>query len=81
MPLLASLFLAKAYFASVFVALLYAALLTYVAIEQSIKKKRLFYLGLTPLVFTSYHVSYGVGSIVGLLVSMKSKRFWRMFKN
>jgi glycosyltransferase involved in cell wall biosynthesis len=70
----------QAYFVSAIVALLYAVLLAYVAIGQSLLKNRLFYLSLTPLVFTSYHLSYGAGSIAGILVSMSSKRFWSMVR-
>lgn len=78
LPFLLSIFFKNLYFISITSIFLYLLLLTYVSIEKSLKEKNLIYLVFTPLVFSSYHISYGIGSVTGFLVSMKSKRFWSL---
>lgn len=75
-PILLSIFFTNLYLISILSIFLYTLLLIYVAIEKYSKEKKLIYLFFTPFVFSSYHISYGFGSLIGLIISMKSKRFW-----
>ena len=33
-----------------------------------------------PLVFMTYHLTYGLGAFAGLLMALKSRRFWRLLR-
>jgi glycosyltransferase involved in cell wall biosynthesis len=79
-PLLFSLFIPNIYVVSIAAISMYLLLLLSVAIKQSIHARKLFYLVLSPIVFSSYHISYGLGSLAGLITSFKSMRFWTMVK-
>ena len=79
-PLLSSLFISNVYFITFFVVLLYSILLLSVGLEQSFRKKEVSYLVLSPLVFATYHISYGIGSIVGITYAIFSTRFWGLIR-
>lgn len=63
----------------VFVAIVtsYSALALYFSARAAVRARRPSYLTLMPLVFLTYHSTYGIGSLVGLVKAMWSVRFWR----
>ena len=59
-----------------FICGLYLLINLYVSSQVAIKEKKIRYLLIMPVIFTSLHVIYGLGSIWGLLKVIASKRFW-----
>lgn len=55
----------------------YLTLAAYFAALTAWRRKKLYYLFLMPLVFITYHTTYGVGSTVGAIRAALSPRFWR----
>ena len=67
-----------------FVLLPILALYAVVAIAASLKaafdQRNVWLAGLLPLIFATYHVTYGIGSTAGLLRALVSRRFWRSLR-
>ena len=56
---------------------LYLLTSIYFSTKVAIKEKNIAYLFLMPIIFASFHVIYGLGSIWALLKVILMKRFWR----
>jgi len=55
----------------------YCLINLYFSLKIAIQKSNLGYLFLMPIMFLALHISYGLGSMWGLLNVIFSKRFWR----
>jgi glycosyltransferase involved in cell wall biosynthesis len=53
----------------------------YFSVKISLVQKDFRYLFFAPVAFALLHIGYGSGSIYGLLIILKSKLFWKNFKN
>jgi glycosyltransferase involved in cell wall biosynthesis len=56
---------------------LYSFCSIYFSTKLSIKKRDLRYLIVMPIIFGSLHISYGLGSLLGVLKAVISKQFWK----
>jgi len=63
-----------------FITGLYISSSIYYSTQISVKKRSLTYLLIMPLTFASLHVSYGLGSVWGVLNVILTKQFWTNFK-
>jgi GT2 family glycosyltransferase len=63
------------------IAVLYESVALYHAAAIALQHKHVGYLVSAPVVFTGLHVSYGIGAIVGLLMAIWSKNFWKNLFN
>lgn len=52
----------------------------YFSFKIALKERKALYLVLMPAVFASLHISYGLGSLWGLLKSLFSRSFWKNLK-
>ncbi|MCG3117562.1 MAG: glycosyltransferase family 2 protein [Candidatus Manganitrophus sp. SA1] len=59
---------------------LYSFVAFSVAVMTALKKKDIRFVAFLPLVFLTYHVTYGIGSMVGFIRALVSKRFWKSIR-
>ena len=80
-PIIVSFFLPNFYYVSFFIITLYFSLSLLISLHKTFQTKKIFYLFIMPIIFLIYHLTYGIGSNVGFLKSLLSKRFWNFFIN
>ena len=80
-PTLITFFVPNFYYVSFVIITLYFFLTLLMSLHKTLQTKKMFYFFIMPIIFLIYHLIYGIGSSVGFLKSLLSKRFWNFFIN
>jgi glycosyltransferase involved in cell wall biosynthesis len=75
-PMIITFFIPHFYYVSLFIITLYIFISLLISLYKAFNTKKIFFLLIMPIIFSVYHITYGIGSIVGLSKSLFSKRLW-----
>ena len=78
-PIIITFFIPNFYYVSSFIITIYFSLCLLVSLHKTFQTKKIFFVFIMPIIFSIYHLTYGIGSNIGLLKSLFSKRFWIYF--
>jgi len=68
------------FIAFLFIAIFYLLTNLVFSVQITIREKKLTYALLMPIIFTSLHIGYGLGSLWGAIKLLLSKQFWKNLK-
>jgi glycosyltransferase involved in cell wall biosynthesis len=79
-PVIISFFISDFYYASYVIVSLYIFISLLASLHKAINTKKISFFLIMPIIFFIYHITYGVGSIVGFLKSLFSRRFFSLVR-